>query len=203
MHIVLVRLPFYRTPRSDTHVVSSTSSSGVTSTLLIHLLNKPSCPIVCLVTVSSTTEYQSNNNIDTGVGPSADPDRSRGRFGRGGSLDAFAAHRSSRNWKPFGCRVCNTNLNNSSLRTNGCTRSAYTRRHVRRAGLGPLPARRDTSRLFRSVNLVRLRPPPQAQCRRSRIDLPQTQHHFPPLMYSTLSTSLSSPALSSLAGANG
>ena len=70
LHMVPVRLTFYRTPRSDKHVASSTSSVGVTSTPLIHPLNKPLCPIVCQATVLSTTEYQSNNDTDTGFGPS-------------------------------------------------------------------------------------------------------------------------------------
>ena len=63
LHMVPVRFAFYRTPRSDKHAVSSTP--------LIHPLNKPLCLIVCQATVLSTTEYQSNSSADTGFGSSS------------------------------------------------------------------------------------------------------------------------------------
>ena len=68
-HMVRMRLAFYRTPRSDKYVASLTSSIGVTSTSLILPLDKPLRPIVYQATVLSTTEYRSNNNISTGLGP--------------------------------------------------------------------------------------------------------------------------------------
>jgi hypothetical protein len=71
LHMVPVWLPFDRTPWSDTHAASSTSSIGVTSMPPIHPLNKPLCPVVCQAIVLSTTEYQSNNT-NSGFGPRPD-----------------------------------------------------------------------------------------------------------------------------------
>jgi hypothetical protein len=71
LHTVPVRLPFDRAPWSDTHAASSTSSIGVTSTPLIHPLNKPLCPVIRQAIVLSTTEYQSSGT-DTGFGPRPD-----------------------------------------------------------------------------------------------------------------------------------
>lgn len=74
LHVVPVRLVFYRTPRSHKHAPPSTSDIGVTPTSLIHPLNSPLCPIVCQATVLSDVEYQSGNNNDTGFRPSLSHD---------------------------------------------------------------------------------------------------------------------------------
>ncbi|KAI9573349.1 hypothetical protein HD554DRAFT_861105 [Boletus coccyginus] len=70
LHVVPVRLVFYRTPLHDKRPPSSTLSASVTSTPpRIHPLNNPLCPIVCQATVLSTAEYQSSKDTDTGFGP--------------------------------------------------------------------------------------------------------------------------------------
>lgn len=83
LHMVPVRLAFYRTPRSEKRTPSSTSSIGVTPTPLIHPLNNPLCPIVCQTTVLSNTEYQSSKNTDTAFGPGLGPGHARSQV-RGG-----------------------------------------------------------------------------------------------------------------------
>ena len=119
------------------------------------------CPTVRQATVLSTTEYQSNNNTDTGLGPNPGRAPSRVQI----QIDLEDYRRASSN-DAFLWRIANTISNNSSLRTNGCTRSCkHSKVHVRKAGLGPLPARRDT---FLLVNVPRLRPLPHCRSRRSR-----------------------------------
>ena len=114
----------------------------------------------------STTEYQSNNNnIDTGPGPNPGRAPSRVQIQIDLEDDTEAPDPSVHSSGTSLFEELET-ARGSSSRTKGCTRSCkHSKALVRRAGLGPLPARRDT---FLSVNVARLRPPPHCQSRRSR-----------------------------------
>jgi hypothetical protein len=224
LHVVPVRLVFYRTPRSDKHAASSTSSIGVTSTPLIHPLNNPLCPIVCHATVLSTTGYQSNTNTDSGFGPS--PGHAPGQVriqidvendteepsplmhSPGASLfeELEAFRGSSWQYELQQLKFANQRLHEElhalegAYAKSGTGPSSSTSGHIAAVPLGQPCSSATTGTI----------PIPPQQ-------LPQTQLHFPPPMHSALSTSLSSlrsrnslhelyppsSGWSSLAGANG
>lgn len=72
LHVIPVRLVFYRTPRSRKHTPSPSSPIPVAPTPLIHPLNNPLCPIVCQATVLSGAECQRSNQVDSGFYPRSD-----------------------------------------------------------------------------------------------------------------------------------
>lgn len=221
LHVVPVRLVFYRTPRSHSPAPTSTPSIDATPTPLIHPLNNPLCPIVCQATVLSQIEYQSCKNNDTGSGPSPRHALSHDTDEPGPSMHPSGAslfeeletgRGSSWQYELQQLKFANQRLYEELQALEGArTRS------------GPVPGSSSSTVETGHTTTVPLGHPSSSSSSTTAISipqqpqLPQTRMHYTPLMHSTLSPSLSSlcppnslhaqdppsSEWSSLAGANG